>query len=222
MQRMSTATFIPVPTSPKYSPSPNETMIFMTENYLWSFLLSLSENTTFRELLLLSPSSPIIRISHTSKTPINYLADKHVGPSSCKTSTLNGLSLLVLKWALLTPSLAKTPRIPSSTTRTPLLSPTLSLLMPSTLPSPHSLPNLPYLTSSFYMFLPDLKRATPSSLAPPSLTGTMTMAICTLKVRCLFPHPPDLHSCMPYTHPPSRAIWASFTPSPSSKGTTSG
>ena len=109
-----------------------QTTIFMTANCSWSSLLSLNGDTTSRELLLPYPSLPITKISHTSKTPINYLADKHIGPSSCKTSTLNELSLPALKWALLTPSLAKIPWIPPLTTTTPLLSQTLSFLMPST------------------------------------------------------------------------------------------
>ena len=83
-------TFTPVPTSPKCSLSLKGTTISMIENYLQSFLLSLSGNTISKELLLLSPSSPITKISPISKTPENSLVDKQDGPFSCKTSTLNG------------------------------------------------------------------------------------------------------------------------------------
>ena len=201
IQKTPMVTFIPVPTSLRLSPLLSTTTTFMTENSLLSSLPSLNGSTIFKESLTLSLSSLITRTFPTSRTLINYLGDKLAGLYSFRTSTLNGLLPLVLRWALpmlsyarmiLTPPLIIMPPPPLS------LNPSSSMLLISPFPNP--LPTPPLLILSFSASSPPCKTALHCFHAPPSLTGILTMDISTSRIECMFPPllaPPYSISCIP-------------------------
>ena len=203
------------PTSPKPSHQQNITIISMTGNFLLLFLLSLNGNITYKEPPTLSLLSLIIKISPTSKILTNFLIIKPVGLYFSKTSILNELSLLALRWALQMLSLTRMVLTLPLTTM-PLPSSLIpSLSMPWILPYPNLLQHPPPLIPlSFESSLPCI-RVSHCALIPPSLTGILTMNIYTLRVACTSLLLLALSSS-PLSIPlPPLATWASFTQRPS-------
>ena len=168
-----------------------------------SSLHSLNGSNTSRAPHTLSLSSLITKIYLTSRILENSLADRLVGCFSSKISTLNGSSLLVLRWVLLMLFSAKTMLILLLTTIPPLLSLILSSSTHLTSSFPcQSLPPLPLIPLSSVSSLP-FRMVHPCSLAPLCLIGLMTMDTFTLRDRCMFPHQPaplspPLHPLFPH------------------------
>ena len=199
-------------TSQRCSPQLNETMISMTGNSSLSSLHFLNGSNTSRAPHTLSLSSLITKIYLTSRILKNSLADKLIGCSSFKISTLNGLSLPVLRWVPLMLFPAKTMLILLLTIIPPLLSPILlsSTCLTSPFPS-QSLPPLP-LISSLSVSSPPFRMVYPCSLTLLHLIGLITMDTFTLKDRCMFPHQPASLSSTPSTLLPPWITWASSAP----------
>ena len=160
----------------------------------------------------LSLSSLITKIYPTSRILENSLADKLIGCSSSKISTLNGLLLLVLRWVspMLFP--IKMMLILLLTTIPPLSSLILSSSTRLISPFPSQSPPLLPLIPSSSMSSPPFRMVHPCSLTLLYLIGLMIMDTFTLRDGCMFPHQPAPLSSTPSTLPPPWVTWVSSTP----------
>ena len=205
----------PVHISQKPSLQQNRTMTSMIENFLQSFLPSLNGSTTSKGPPIQSPSSPITKTSHTSRTLANSLVVKLAGPSFSRTSTSNGLSPQVLRWALQTLFLTKMILIHLLTITHPPLSLTLLSSMLLTSPSPNPSHNPPPLIHWSFESYPPYKMDPHCFLASTFLIGILTTAISISKIVCMFLLPLTPPSSIPCIPPPPLATWVFSTQRPS-------